>query len=757
MSPAQREEVLRYELSEHHMRIRSILLIGGLASFMLSPDIHAQLSGGDVNRSVESGIQYLIRAQGGNGAWHYSEPYEPGLTALAVLALTNAGVSKDHPTIQRGLQYILNTKPERTYAIGLVLMALAEVDPVQFRKQIEFYGKWLIEKQADNGTWNYDGTGPGDHSNTQFGVLGLFAARSAGLRIPPFNMQRIIKHFTSVQNRDGGWGYNIDGGSTPQMTAAGTTSLLIAGDRIFYPDVNCGRYKQSKNIAGGISYIADTWNPAQGGVHAYYTIYALERVGILSGRKFLGRHDWYAELASTLVRSQNAMGGWGGANQNGVKDSCFALLALAKGKVPVLVNKLQWDGDWNNAHNDMRNLTAFISTELGRNITWQAMSSKAELEDWMSAPLMYMNGTTAPNLDIREREQLRECLDRGTVLFVEACCGNKDFDIGFRKLMAEMYPDRQLEKLEPAHEVYRNYFPVNAELAQMEGLDMGCRTGIIYSRRSLAWDLERNFRLDQAFKIGTNIALYAMGELPLKDKLDRIALQSRKKEPESEPADEQVKRGALTIAQIKHQSDWNANQLSIRHLQEFLQAKVDVTVTSERHPIDLTSPDLPNFPILFVTGHHAIHFNEQQREALRQHLKRGGFLLADNGCGHKTFDGAFREEMKLLFPDNDLKPLSQKHAVYTCGYDLTSGKVKYRPIVTKHQPDIKGVILEGIEMDGRTVVVYSPFSLGCALDGHNSPQCKGVEARTEEEEKGKVGIVGAFMIAANVIIYAMGY
>jgi hypothetical protein len=113
--------------------------------------------------------------------------------------------------------------------------------------------------------------------------------------------------------------------------------------------------------------------------------------------------------------------------------------------------------------------------------------------------------------------------------------------------------------------------------------------------------------------------------------------------------------------------------------------------------------------------------------------------------------------MKLLFPDNDLKPLPQKHPVYKCGYDLTEGTVKYRPIVKKSKPGIKGVNLEGIEVEGRTVVVYSPFSLGCALDGHNSPQCKGVEARTEEEAKGKVGIVGAFMIAANVIIYAMGY
>ena len=88
--------------------------------------------------------------------------------------------------------------------------------------------------------WKQDGSGAGDHSNTQFGVLGLYAARKAGMRIPTLNMKRIIRHFTAIQNRDGGWGYNKNNSSTPQMTGAGTASLLIAGDRVFHPGVNCG-------------------------------------------------------------------------------------------------------------------------------------------------------------------------------------------------------------------------------------------------------------------------------------------------------------------------------------------------------------------------------------------------------------------------------------------------------------------------------------------------------------------------------------
>jgi hypothetical protein len=525
------------------------------------------------------------------------------------------------------------------------------------------------------------------------------------------------------------------------MTAAGTASLLIAGDKLHSATARCGQYEGNRHILGGIQFLSENWD-AQGGHNMYYTIYALERAGILSGQKFIGKHDWYHDLATALVRSQGANGGWGAADRNGVVNTSFALLTLAKGKVPVLVNKLEWDGDWNNDRDDMKNLTAFISRQLERKVGWQVMSSRAPLRDWMTAPLLYMNGHTAPRFTAEEIEKLKEFLDRGGILFAEACCGRREFDVGFRELLRRAFPERELERLTADHEVYRAYYPLSPQATPLEGLNLGCRTGVIYSRRDISCDLEKLIYQNHAFKVGTNIAVYAMGDIPLRDKLDQIALNPLKK-AEIEPSDELVQRGALTIAQIKYGGDWNPDPLALRNLQSYLRKEVNVATTKDRFPIDLLSPDLPNFPILFMTGHRGFKLSEAEQEALRNYLLRGGFLMAEACCGRKAFDEAFREQLKLVFPQKPLQRLEATHPVFSCGYRID--KVRYEPAVLKELPDFAEPHLEGITHEGRTIVIYSPYSLGCSLEGHSCPQCRGVADQD------------AFKLAANRVIYALGF
>src|SRR5207248_428698 len=43
-----------------------------------------------------------------------------------------------------------------------------------------------------------------------------------------------------------------------------------------------------------------------------YNLYGLERVGLASGMKHLGSHDWYRELAETVVSAQQRDGSWRG-------------------------------------------------------------------------------------------------------------------------------------------------------------------------------------------------------------------------------------------------------------------------------------------------------------------------------------------------------------------------------------------------------------------------------------------------------------
>ena len=709
--------------------------------------LHAQITGGDVNRAVDRGLNFLRQAQQGNGSWPYSAPqYEPGLTALAVMALLNAGVPKHDKSVQNGVRYILRKGATYTYSVGLVIIVLAEVDHVRYRAVIKKYTDWLARSQGRDGTWTYNHrqnfAGGGDNSNTQFAVLGLHWARRAGIPIGKKVWDRVIDHFKSTQNKDGGWGYSGVNASRTSMSAAGTASLLIAGDSLYNATKTCGRYKHGKQAAAGVSYLSKHWG-AGGGHNSYYTTYALERVGILSGQKFIGRRDWYKELATSLVRSQGAGGSWGaGNNPSTVVNTCFALLTLAKGKAPVLVNKLKWDGHWNNDRNDMKNLSEYASKQFGKKVTWQVMDSTAKLEEWMTAPLLYMNGHTWPRLNAKEVEQLKEFVDRGGILFAESCCGRAAFDAGFRDIIKKAWPGRKLTMLSQEHEVFRSYFRISQRKARIEGLNLGCRTGILYTRRDISCDLEKRDTSRGAFKVGINIAAYAMGETPLKDKLEKIVLKPRRKADEK-ASDDLVPRGALTIGQIKHSGDWDTDPISIRRLQAYMRKQLNVTVTADRMPIPLTSSELPNFPILYITGHRDFSFNDEERENLKQFLTRGGFLFADACCGRKSFDKAFRREMGLAFPDKPLHPLPVGHTIYSSGFQLK--QVKYKKAVLKEKANFTTPHLEGVTHEGRAIVIYSPYDLGCSIEDHVCPQCRGL---TPDD---------AHKVAANIVIYALGY
>ena len=64
----------------------------------------------------------------------------------------------------------------------------------------------------------------------------------------------------------------------------------------------------------------------------FYTLYAVERYGMLAGQTLLGNHDWYVEGASFLLAAQKESGGWddGVGRSTSTWDTCFAILFLKK-------------------------------------------------------------------------------------------------------------------------------------------------------------------------------------------------------------------------------------------------------------------------------------------------------------------------------------------------------------------------------------------------------------------------------------------
>jgi hypothetical protein len=166
-------------------------------------------------------------------------------------------------------------------------------------------------------------------------------------------------------------------------------------------------------------------------------------------------------------------------------------------------------------------------------------------------------------------------------------------------------------------------------------------------------------------------------------------------------------------------------------------------VVTQYRPVRLTEAELVRSPMLYLTGHYGFALPAAQREALATHLRRGGFLLAEACCGRSDFDAAFRNLIESAFRDAKLKRLPADHPIFRGepGFPLVT--VKYKDAALAENPGLDRPELWGLELNGRLAVVYSPYGIGCGLDGHTCFNCRGLQD------------VDARRLAANVVMYAL--
>jgi Domain of unknown function (DUF4159) len=725
-----------------------------------------------VRVGIEKGIRFLRNEERGRGNWEHTigATGKPGgYSCLAVLALLNSGVKADDPIIQRALKYLRGLDAEYTYVVGLQTMVFAEVGDARDGPLIQRNVDWLIEQRKSRGKelrgWGYSATyGGADFSNSQYALLGLHAGRQAGARIDRVIWEEIERFYTTKQDDDGGWVYSFDYGNRGPvltMTVAGLCSLHIVGlelnaARRQIPfsgiDPKCGIYDENKAIAKALEWLAA---PAANGTrfsfrdqNFFYNAYGIERAGRLSGQRFLAGHDWYREGCEAIVGRQQEDGSWTGSGHGEhapVVSTSFALLFLSKGRTPILISKFAYGPDegWNNKHNDCRYLAEYASKELFHKqpLAWQTYDARrlelankdaflTEVGNLLQSPILYMNGHQAPRLTDMQKRLLMQYIDEGGFLFAEACCGRTEFAEGFRKLMADLFPDSPLKPLGPAHPIWTAHTPVPPDFTPLEGIEKGCKTIVIFSPQPLSAWWETNDRGTppkrglRAFQLAGNVIAYATGlEMPKPRLTEAKVFDNRE--------DKRITRGFLKAAQIRHDGDWQPAPHAMTNLMRYLRGEFKLDVALQTEELRLSSPEVFQFKFLYMHGRRRFTFTNDELENLRANLKTGGLLLADACCGRPEFDEAFRAFAKQLFPEAKLEAIPTTDP-------LLGAEINGAPITTvrvrKERPDGKGPeteyrdappYLEGIRVNGRWVVVYSKYDLGCALENHQSSDCLG--------------------------------
>jgi len=749
-----------------------------------------------VKNGIEMAQRFLINQQERDGSFpsNHKDQHPVGSNSLVGLALIYSGVKTDDPAIQNLLRYIRKQPdPELTYSRGLGIMFLCAAGEAKTRDRgkITAWANELVRSQRADGSWGYQfGDGNSDNSNAQYAILGLRdAAFYAGVEIEPQVWRRIQKHWVDdlagpVQGASG-WSYgrNIGGGAaTGSMTVAGLASLEIASSFIvndkLTPDGKldcCGNeLRPTADLAldAAIRWldgsIQISSNPGAGGSWLHYYLYGLERAGKFSGRRFFGNTDWYREGARFLTDSQSKIdGSIGGGNEGPVVGTAMGLLFLSKGLSPVLINKLEYgkrngngrivDNAWNRHRRDVSNLVDYISLQdkWPHYISWQTLDLQVAVQRegvaaLQQAPVAYLSGDQ--DLDSMTEEEvnlLREYIIQGGFLFGVQNCDSPKFDQGFRSLITKMFPagDYQLRKLEPTHDIYRSEEVFSSDPPELWGVDFGCRTAIVYAPfdhacRWAKWiphvqreNAQIKLQIVKSLMLGKNVIAYATGR-ELRDKLQR---------PESLAKLEDS--SGLTIGRLKHSGGWDTAANAVKHLQIQL-SKVGIGTNPESPVLAANDPALFDCPLLYMHGGKNFSLTPDETTKLKAYFDNGGFLMADACCGSKKFDDSFRKAIKQIF-GKDLAPIPVEHELFhmMSGYEL--GKVRCRiPDTGKAsalsaEESIREPAFEGIEVNGRYVVVYSKYDISCALERQQTVACAGY---LDED---------AVKLATNIVLYSL--
>jgi hypothetical protein len=316
----------------------------------------------DVREIYDTGIRYLLKQQAADGSWKDGQA-GAGVTGMAMMVLLASGEDPNYGPyrvpIRQAIRSMLNSQDGGTgflggdqghdsmYQHGFAMLALAEAYGVvddrglwtepgaqagkgsgrPIGKALELAVRRAVSsaKQNPTGAWRY---GPdakdADTSVSGAVMMGLLAARNAGIEVPDETIDRAIKYFVTMTGGNGQVGYSGGaGGGSDAVTSIGVLIYSIAR-RQELPQYKAAKKYLVSRSRGGEQMGMDGYP----GYTDYYRAQALFQCDVQAWEK------WNAGLVKTLKTMQakdgSLSGGRGGMGMGGgtVTTSLY-LLSLA--------------------------------------------------------------------------------------------------------------------------------------------------------------------------------------------------------------------------------------------------------------------------------------------------------------------------------------------------------------------------------------------------------------------------------------------
>ena len=100
-----------------------------------------------------------------------------------------------------------------------------------------------------------------------------------------------------------------------------------------------------------------------------------------------------------------------------------------------------------------------------------------------------------------------------------------------------------------------------------------------------------------------------------------------------------------------------------------LQELTALEVDPQGKILELTDPELFNYPFIYIIEPGHMMLMEEEVIALRRYLENGGFLMVDDFWGEDEWY-QFYTQIKRVFPEREPEELSLDHEIFHCVYDL---------------------------------------------------------------------------------------
>lgn len=119
----------------------------------------------------------------------------------------------------------------------------------------------------------------------------------------------------------------------------------------------------------------------------------------------------------------------------------------------------------------------------------------------------------------------------------------------------------------------------------------------------------------------------------------------------------------INIGRLRYSGggDWYSNPSSLPNLLKAFSRDTKAQVALREKVVSLQDNSYRTVPIIYFTGHGKIELSQKERENLREFLKNGGFLFADDNFG---MDPYIRKELNQLFPNAPLREIPCTHVVF---------------------------------------------------------------------------------------------